>query len=141
MTDVAYGTNVGLDFTFQTDIDLTNNQFYFCTLGSDGYVDISAAGARAIGVIQDNPVGSTSTKKATQIRVMGPSKINAGGTFSAGDLLSSDGSGKAVKYTGATVYTGTPYTVSGTQVLGFALSAGSSGEIVAMYFQPSGLSA
>lgn len=141
MTDVAYGTNVGLDYTFQSDIDTTGDQFQFVVLGSDGYVDIAGAGARCLGVLQDEVVGSTATPKATQVRVMGPTKVKAGGSFNPGDLLSSNGSGKAVKYTGATVFTGTPYVVSGTQVMGIALSGGSNGETVAMYLQPSGLSA
>jgi hypothetical protein len=141
MTDVAYGTNVGLDFTFQSDIDTTGKQYQFVVLGSDGYVDVAGAGVRALGVIQDEVVGSTATPKATQVRIMGPCKIKAGGTFNAGDLLASDSAGKAVKYTAASVFTGTPYTVSGTQVMGVALSHGSSGETVAMYLQPTGLSA
>lgn len=141
MTDVAYGTNVGLDFTFLSDIDTTGDQYLFVVLGTDGYVDIAGAGVRSLGVIQDEVVGSAGTPKGTQVRVMGPTKVKAGGSFSAGDLLTSDSAGKAVKYTKATVYTGTPYTVSGSQVMGVALSAGSSGETVAMYLQPSGLSA
>lgn len=142
MADVAYGTNVGLDFTFQSNIDTTGKQFQFCQLASTGFIVIvSSAGVRALGVLQDEVVGSSGTPKATQVRVMGPTKVKAGGTFNAGDLLSSDSSGKAVKYTGATVFTGTPYVVSGSQVLGIALSHGSSGEVVAMYLQPSGLAA
>lgn len=141
MADVAYGTNVGLDFTFQSDIDTTGKQFQFVVLGSDGYVDIAGAGVRALGVLQDEVVGSSGTPKATQVRVMGPTKVKAGGTFNAGDLLSVDSSGKAVKYTAASVFTGTPYTLSGSQVMGIALSHGSSGETVAMYLQPSGPSA
>lgn len=141
MADVAYGTNVGQDFSFQTDIDMTGKQFYFVSLGSDGYLDIAGAGVRALGVMQDAAVGTSSTPKASQVRIAGPSKVVAGGYFNAGDLLSCKSDGTAVKYTGATVFTGTPYTVSGTQVMGIALSAGSSGEVVAMYVQPSGLAA
>jgi hypothetical protein len=140
MADVAYGTNVGLDFTFLSDIDTTNDQFAFVVLGTDGYVDLAGAGVRCLGIIQDEVVGSTATPKATQVRIMGPSKVKCGGSFSPGDLLSSNASGLAVKYTKATVFTGTPYIVSGTQVMGIALSAGAINETVAMYLQPSGLS-
>lgn len=141
MTDVAFGTNVGQDFSFQTDIDMTGDQFKFVVLGTDGYLDIAGAGVRALGVMQDAIVGSTGTPKASQVRIAGPTKVQAGGTFSKGDLLSVDSAGKAVKYTAASVYTGTPYTVSGTQVMGIALAGGSAGETVAMYLQPSGLAA
>ena len=127
MADVAYGTNVGLDFTFQSDIDTTGKQFQFVVLGSDGYIDMSTADVRALGVVQDEVVGTAGAPKATQVRVMGPTKVKAGGSFNAGDLLASDSSGKAVKYTAAHIFTGTPYNLSGSQVMGVALSAGSSG--------------
>jgi hypothetical protein len=141
MTDVAYGTNVGLDYTFQSNIDTTGDQFSFVVLASTGYLTLAGAGVRALGVIQDEVVGSSATPKGSQVRVMGPTKVKANGSFNAGDLISCDSSGKAVKYTKATVFTGTPYTVSGSQVMGIALSAGAAGETVAMYLQPSGLSA
>ena len=141
MAGPAYGTNVGLDYTFLTDIDLTGDQFKFVVLGSDGYLDVCTAGALATGVVQDSPVGSSGTPLASQVRWGGPTKIQAGGSFNPGDKLSSDSAGKAVAYTGATVYTGTPYTVSGSQVLGIALQAGAASSDTAMLFRPSGLSA
>lgn len=142
MAGPAYGTNTGQDFTLQANTDQTGNQFKFVQLASTGYlVTVSTAGQRAIGVMQDAPVGTSGAPVASQVRMLGPTKIQAGGTFSAGDLLTSDASGKAVKYTGSTVFTGTPYTVSGSQVLGVALQAGASGSDTAMLFNPSGLCA
>lgn len=141
MAGPAFGTNVGQDFTFLSDIDLTGDQFRFVYLDTDGYLELSGANRRATGVLQEEVVGSTATPKGCQVRTAGPTKIACGGTFSAGDLLASDASGKAVKYTGATVFTGTPYTVSGSQVLGIALEGGSSGIVSTMLFQPSGLCA
>jgi hypothetical protein len=141
MAGPAYGTNVGLDTTLLTDIDMTGNQFKFVVLGSDGYMDVCGAGALAFGVIQDTPVGTAGTPLASEVRFLGGTKVQAGGTFNAGDKLSSDSAGKAVAYTGATVFTGTPYTVSGSQVLGIAEQAGASGSYTAMLFRPSGLAA
>jgi hypothetical protein len=136
----AFGTNVGWDFTFQCNSTMASNQFKFIQLLSTGFIaTVSTAGQRALGVLQDAPVGTASIPIGCQVRTGGPSKVLCGGTFSAGDLLSSDSSGRAVKYTGATVFTGTPYTVSGTQVLGVAMEAGSVGIISSMLFQPSGL--
>lgn len=142
-TQVAWGTNLGWDVSLQSDIDMTNNQFKFVYIDTaDGYLEVvSTAGRRATGIIQDTPVGTTAVPVAAEVRVGGPSKVSCGGTFSAGDLLASDSSGNAVKYTGATVFTGTPYTVSGSQCLGVALAAGSSTTITAMLFQPFGLCA
>ena len=139
MVGPAFGTNVGQDFTFLANTDMTGNQFKFVQLASTGYLVVCAAGQVAIGIAQDAPVGTSGTPIASQVRTAGTSKVLCGGTFNAGDLLSSDSSGRAVKYTGATVFTGTPYTVSGTQVLGIALEPGASTAIVAMLFEPMGL--
>lgn len=139
---MAYEINVGEDVTFPTITDLTGgNQFLFCVLGSNGNITIAGAGALATGITQDNPKGATGAPVAVSVRCGGVSKIFCGGTFVAGDKISSDASGRAVKYTGATVFTGTPYTVSGTQVLGIALEAGLSGQESTILFNPSGLSA
>lgn len=142
MAGPAFGTNVGQDFTFLVNTDLSAAQFTFVQINtSTGYLkQVGTAGQRALGVVQDKTDGSTTTK-GSQVRTAGTTKVSCGGTFSAGDLLASDSSGKAVKYTGATVFTGTPYSVSGSQVLGVALEAGSSGVISTMLFQPSGLCA
>lgn len=142
MAGPAYGTNTGQDFTCQANSDISADQFRFVQIASTGYlVLVTTAGQRAIGVMQDAPVGTSGVPVASQVRMLGPTKIVAGGTFAAGDLLTSDTAGRAVKYTGATVFTGTPYTVSGSQVLGVALQAGTSGSQTAMLFNPSGLCA
>lgn len=142
MAGPAFGTNVGQDFTFLANSDLSTKQFYFVQLASTGYlVTPSTAGQRSLGIQQDTPNGTASAPIGSQIRTAGTSKVVCGGTFSAGDLLTTNASGQAVKYTGATVFTGTPYTVSGSQVLGIALNAGASGALASMLFQPSGLCA
>lgn len=141
MAGPAFGTNVGQDFTFSSNSDLSTDQFHFVQLASTGYLVVCATGQRALGVIQDNNVGTAGQPIGCQVRTAGTSKIVAGGTFSAGDLLSADSTGRAVKYTAATVFTGTPYTVSGSQILGVAVEAGTSGQLTTILFQPSGLAA
>ena len=139
-TGPGFGTNVGWDFSYPNDLDMTSNQFKFVQLGTDTYLDVCASGALALGVIQDNPNGSTTLGIVSQVRTGGPTKIQCGGTFSAGQLLSSNSSGQAVVYTGATIFTGTPYTVSGSQVLGIANEPGAAGGgFSSMLFRPSGL--
>lgn len=139
-TGPGFGTNVGWDFTYQVDSDLSAKQFYFVQLASTGYLVTCASGQLALGVMQDNYNGSATAIYNSQVRTGGVTKVACGGTFVAGDLLSSDSTGLAVKYTGATVFTGTPYTVSGTQVLGIANEPGASGGgLSSMLFRPSGL--
>ena len=141
-TGPAFGTNVGWDFSFTVTSDFSSNQFKFVTYNGTTLA-LAGAGALALGICQDNPNGSSNSNVQSQVRTGGPSKIATGGSFNAGGKLSSDASGQAVAYTAATVFTGTPYTVSGTQVLGIALepSSTSSGYISSMLFRPSGLSA
>jgi hypothetical protein len=146
MADAAlYDVNVGWDFPFLTATDFTNDQYCFASLANTGLVALtSTSGVLVLGVIQDAPLGTTATPIATAIRTGGPTKVQAGGTFAIGDLLSTNSSGQAVKYTGATVFTGTPYVVSGSQVLGIALTSGvstSPATVASMLFRPSGLSA
>lgn len=141
MAGPAYGTNVGLDFTLQVNTDFTLNQFKFVKLLSTGYLALTSTNERAVGVVQDNRLGTTAQPIGVEVRTAGTSKILCGGTFAAGDLLASDSLGRAVKWTGATVFTGTPYTVSGSQVLGVALASGSVSVYSTILFQPSGLSA
>jgi hypothetical protein len=138
---VAWESNWGTDLTLPTDFDMTGDQFKFVTLGSDGYVNIAVAGELAIGVVQSSPIGTSGVPVAVPVRTMAPTKIQAGGSFNPGDYLASDASGKAVLYTGAKVFTGTPYIVSGSQVLGIALSYGNSGQDTTMLFRPTGLKA
>lgn len=142
MSVVAYECNIGWDLTFPTIVDLSASQFYFAKLGSDGNLTVNTvAGGPVLGVIQDGPVGSSASARGTSLRLGGPTKIKCGGTFVPGDLIASDASGRAVKYTGATVFTGTPYVVSGSQVLGVALSNGAVNDISTINFNPQGLAA
>ena len=142
MSQVAYEDNVGMDWSFPTAIDLSANQFYFGVItAGTGLITVATAGAHALGVIQDGPVGTGAINKACSIRYGGISKVHCGGTFVAGDLLSSDSSGRAVKYTGATIFTGTPYVLSGSYILGQALAAGSVGTLSTMIVNPTGFAA
>lgn len=141
MTSVAYEMNWGTGVSLPADFDMTGDQFKFVTLGSDGYINIASTGELALGVVQDSPIGTANIPVAVPVWTMAPTKIQAGGSFDPGNKLASDSAGKAVLYTGATVFTGTPYTVSGSQVLGIALKPGTSGQDTTMLFRPSGLSA
>ncbi len=141
-TGPGFGTNVGWDFSYPTNTDLSSSQFMFVSLASTGLIaPCSSAGVLSLGIVQDNPNGSTNNGVMCQVRTGGVSKVAAGGTFVIGDFLSTNSSGLAVKYTAATVFTGTPYTVSGTQVLGIANEPGATGGgFTSMLFRPSGLS-
>lgn len=131
----AFDVNVGLDFSFKANGDLSAKQFRFMVVASTGVVAAAGAASEAVvGVLQNDPTD----QQAASVRTGGGTKIAAGGSFVVGDLLASDSNGKAVKYTKATVFTGTPYVVSGSNVLGVALEAGASGQTSSMLVSPRG---
>ena len=136
---MAYETNIGADFTLPAAADLSAKQYFLAAVNSSGQAALctGAAGEAFVGVIQGD---DATANRATGLRPAGISKVAAGGTFAAGDLLTSDSNGKTVKYTKATVYTGTPYIVSGSLVYGVALAAGVSGQTSTMLVSPRGLS-
>lgn len=133
---MAFGTNVGLDTSLLSDTDLSLNQFYFVIYDAAGLdLGAGAASEAVIGVLQNDPTAN----QAASVRYGGITPVVCGGTFVKGDLIACDAAGKAVKYTKATVFTGTPYIVSGSNVLGVALEAGASGQQAAIIFSPRGL--
>lgn len=129
---MSYEINIGYDITVAAGADLSLKQHYF--VKADG--TLAGAGAQALGVLQNDPASG----KAASIRVMGVSKVVAGGTIAVGDQLTPDASGKAVKYTIASVLAGTPEPLAGSHVMGIALAAGVSGDVLPIALTHAGLS-
>jgi hypothetical protein len=134
---MAVENNVGMDWSLAANADLSAKQFYFLLVTSGGKADLctGAASEGFFGVLQNDPTAN----QAAEIRYGGISKVVCGGSFNPGDFVTSDSNGKAVKYTKGTVFTGTPYIVSGSSVYGLALSAGVSGQRASIVVQPQGL--
>lgn len=134
---MSVATNVGQDFTFQASADLSTKQFYFVTLNSSKQIAVAGSNVECLGVLQDKP---SAQGNGGQVRVFGISKVQCGGSFNAGDKIASDASGKAVKYTAASVSAGTPEPLAGSLVQGIALEAGVSGQLASVLLIHSGLS-
>lgn len=100
----------------------TTGQYRFGTIDSSGTVGLTGAAARADGVIQNNPESGQAVYLGTKFGMI--SKIELGGTVTAGDNLQSGANGVAV--------TGTTY------VLGTAIESGVSGDIISMLWAPKG---
>lgn len=133
---MATEASVGLDFTWPVSGNLSTNQFCFVTMNSSGQLAVAGANVRAIGVLQDKPAA---TGLGGQVRCGGISKVIAGGSFNPGDLIASDASGHAVKYTAASVSAGTPEPLAGSIVLGIALAAGVSTQTTSILLVNGGL--
>lgn len=106
--------------------DLQTKQFYIVKLDTatqGGVLLAAAASDQIIGVLQNKPgTGSISgVNHAAVVRILGISKVIAGGTVAVGDWLTSDANGKAVATTTA-----------GDYVIGRSLNAGSSGDIISV---------
>lgn len=125
---MATGTNVGQDFTYAAGADLSTKQYLFVkqSTAADRTVLLadSTIGEAVVGVLQNDPTSG----QAAEVRTAGRTPVVYGGVVTRGDLLASDSAGKAVKYTLAKVFTGTPYIVSGTPVLGVAEESGAASE-------------
>jgi hypothetical protein len=134
---MAVENNVGMDWSLAANVDLSAKQFFFVLCNSTSKADLctGAASEGFFGVLQNDPT----LGQAAEIRYGGISKVVCGGAFNPGDYVTSDSAGKAIKYTKATVFTGTPYVVSGSSVYGLALSAGVNGQRASIVVQPMGL--
>lgn len=102
---------------------LSTTPYLFVNIDSNGQVVAAGNGGDAIGVIQDKAgAGDPSL-------VCGPgdiTKVTCGGSFNPGDYVQSNASGQAVK------------AVSGSIILGKALSAGANAFLADILFQPRG---
>ena len=102
------------------DYYTTSKQYYAMKMNSDGYAELAGASPEAlIGVLQNK----TKQYEAGAIRNIGVTKIVAGGTFDAGDKLTSDSASKAVE------------AAAGEKYFGVAREAGVTGRVVSMIME------
>lgn len=102
--------------------DLSSAQFTFVKIDTSGKINTPTNGGDACGVLQDKP------KSGDPGAVCYPgdiTKVAVGAAVAAGAYVQTDGTGKAVTC------------VSGSRILGVALSAGTnSGDIIDIIYQP-----
>ncbi len=113
-------SNSAVKTSFKAGADLSTAQYKFVKLNSDGEVILAAATTdRPIGVLQNDPASG----ETAEVTIAGGTKVKAGGTLAVGNPLFTNASGLGVTATvgsgGATFY-----------IVGTAISAGASGEIV-----------
>lgn len=111
--------------SFEAGSDLSANQFQFVDVSADGQVDLTGAGAYAVGVLQNDPAAAG---RAAEVAVGGKTQVKCGGTVTAGGPVSSDANGKAVDAASA----------SGDIILGEAMEAGANNEVITILFHPRG---
>jgi hypothetical protein len=94
--------------------DLSASQYCFVKITAGALAVADAGSGDAVGILQDKP---NAVGRAGAFAYGGTSKVLAGGTFSAGDRLTCDSSGRAVSVQ------------SGDDTLATAMADGSSGTI------------
>lgn len=94
--------------------DLSTRQFHIVSIDTAGRAALAGGSVAAvIGVLQNKPSG---TAHAAQVAIGGVSKLVAGGSVAAGDLIKSDANGFGVVTT-----------TTGNTVVGRALSSEATG--------------
>lgn len=89
-----------MDMTFLTVTDLSAAQYKFVKLSADNTVVVcNGASDVPIGVLQTKPVGTAASPAASRVRIMGVSRVVAGGSVTYGNKLGTDGNGAGVAKT------------------------------------------
>mgnify|MGYP006421974603 CR=1 FL=1 len=109
--------------SFEADSDLSDNQFHFMSSTTGDRVGLTGAGEYAIGVLQNDPAAAG---RAAQVAIDGKLQVKCGGAVTAGSPMASDANGRAVNAT------------TGAIILGEALEAGATGEVITILFHPRG---
>lgn len=89
---MAYGIKI-LDVSFEANTDLTDEQFKVVELDSDGNIGLATAGELGLGVLQNDPDDG----EAGAVRVAGVSKVVAGATVGAGEVVEVGTDGRVIE--------------------------------------------
>jgi hypothetical protein len=124
--------------TLPAAADLTEKQYYLCTIGADGVDLADAAGEGPVYPLQNDPDDG----ETAELGVVGVFKVKAGAEIARGDLLATDANGKAVVAKKATTKTDDAGVAAdplvGSHVFGQALEAGVDGDIIGVLMTTSG---
>lgn len=113
--------NVNQKITMIAGADLSNNIYNLVKLGTtEDTIVLAGSDDRVIGVLDNKP---KSDEQASVI-ISGTAKVKAGGTIAYGDYVVSNASGQAIKRT------------TESNVVGIALEAGASGDIIEILLMP-----
>jgi hypothetical protein len=125
---MSFAYDQHLDLPLNASGDLSTKQYRAVTLDSNGRVAVATRGALAIGVLQDKPAA---IDRSCQVRTVSGTVTKGvlGGTVTKGQVLVADANGAFVNAAS-----------SDNAYLGFAMEGGSSGQIIAILWQPRGLS-
>jgi len=101
--------------------NLTGKAMYIAKVAADGDIELAAAATDAIlGVIREENVAD----RPATVQMGGVGKVICGGAVVAGNLLTSDGNGKAIAASAT------------NRVLGMALMNGDANDVISVLLRP-----
>jgi len=103
-----------VNISIEAAADLSAKQYFLGAIDSSGQFALAGAGAQVDGVNQDEP---DAAGKIMAMAISGVSKVSAGGTIAAGELVASDSAGEAVA------------AATGDNIAGVAMAAAVDGDI------------
>jgi hypothetical protein len=119
--------NQQLRLSVNTAISFASLQYTFVNVSTLGLTAPTASTVQVLGVVQDN---NANIGTASEVAILGTTKVVAGGSISIGQYVGTNAVGKAVHAT------------TGFQKVGIALEASTaSGQIIAIALIPSGAAA
>lgn len=114
--------NPGLHKTLDAEGDIS--PYRICAYGTADYAAKQATAATDALMGTSDDLGAQANDRV-DVCMGGLPEVEAGGTLAAGDPITSDSEGKAVKATAA-----------GNRIIGFAMTSASSGDIIPYQFAP-----
>jgi hypothetical protein len=121
---MAYEEN-GLDISLPANTDLSAAQYKFVTVNSSGKIALTGLGEEPDGILQNAPAAAD---RPGRVRVAGVSKLDLGGSVTAGNAVVADTNGEGVAAGSADAYRA-----------GKALETGVSGDVIPVLLKPTGL--
>ena len=82
------------DLTFETQVDLSAKQYHFVKLDTNELLVACGANEKPLGVLQDKPLGSSTTPAIARVRVGGVSKLKIAEAVLFGNFLTSTSASK-----------------------------------------------
>ena len=95
MADMSLAPEISeFDLTFDTQVDLSAKQYHFVKLSTAELLVACGANEKPLGVLQNTPVGSSTTPAVARVRVGGVSKLKIAEAVAFGNFLTSTAASK-----------------------------------------------
>lgn len=84
---MAYSTPTNISLSFQTNADLSNNQFFFVSMDQAGRIGTCDATTKALGVLTNVPSATAQGQYAGTVDLVGVTRVAVYGIYPANTIL------------------------------------------------------